>query len=138
MDTKFIPDRDQLRADVSAIFIDEDLNYSMCLEQLKYHLNPKNPGNIPDLTYELVLSRYRAHISLWTKRYGKKAESGFIQKADAMKRKNFLNFLGLKMYTIDFDAQSESPTRDLYLFGDIATEFLTKQRKAFVNSLQMA
>ena len=134
---KFIPSVNQLKQDVTSIYIDVNLDYNQILMRLEYHLDPSYPDNIPDLTYELILQRYRAHIDLWNRRHGERETRGYLKGSEAVERKNFLDFLEMRLYTIDWTAQSGNPIRDRYLFGEIQQTNLTEQRKCFLENLKV-
>lgn len=134
---KFIPSASQLQQDVTAIFIDADMNYDWARERIIWHLDPTEPDNMPDLTYELLLSRYRSHIEHWNRRFKSTEERGYLSKPDAAKRKNFTDFLENRLYKIDWGGMSMTPGRDLYLFGDIAQSKLSQQRKIFIEGLKL-
>lgn len=119
---KFIPAVEQLQKDVTAIFIDEDMDYHETHVRLVYHLNPKEPGNKKDLTYDECIRKYRAHIEIWNKRNKEKENRGYLAKSEALKRKNFLDFLDLRLYLIDWDSYSTNPLRDDYLFGTLLSQ----------------
>ena len=122
--------------DVSAIFIDENLDYDYTHSRLVYHLDETPYDNVKGLTYETIIHKYRTHIELWNQRNQEKEKKGFLGRPEAAKRKNFLEFLEARLYTIDWDSMSSTPLRDLYLFGNIKNDFLSKQRKAFLDSLK--
>lgn len=134
---KFIPSEAQLQQDVTAIFIDADMKYDWARERLIWHLDPSDPENVPDLTYETVLSRYRMHIEHWNRRFKSTEERGFLSKTDAAKRKNFTDFLEARLYKIDWAGMSTTPGRDLYLFGNIPHSKLSQQRKNFLEGLKL-
>ena len=132
---KFIPSVSQLTKDISAIYIDDDLNYHYVLERLRFHL--EHPiGENPDLTYEEIIKRYQSHIDQWNQKHSASEKRGFLGKKQGSKRKNFLEFLEVGLYSIDWESQSNTPERDLYLFGNVKHDFLSEQRKAFVNDLK--
>lgn len=133
---KFIPTMDQLRQDVSAVYIDENLDYDYAMERLRFHLNPMYPDNVKSLTYEQCIAKYKAHIEIWNSRNAAKEGKGFLGKADSSKRKTFIEFMDARLYKIDWDSVSTHPVRDQYLFGDIRMEFLADQVKNFTDELK--
>jgi hypothetical protein len=133
---KFIPGAEQLKDDITAIFIDEDLDYDYTLSRLIYHLDSSQANNKPDLTYEECIRKYKSHIDQWNSRNQATERRGFLGKPQAAKWKNFLEFLETRLYNIDWDSLSSIPDRDLYLFGDIKQDFLSEQRKSFIGSLK--
>ena len=128
---KIFPTIEQFRKDITEIFIDEDLDYFYALELLVYHLNDKIPENDPKLTYETILKKYRLHIDLWNLRNGEKERRGFVNKDQLKKRKNIVEFLESRMYSIDWTKTSTTPQRDNYLLGTLVpqTEVLIQLNK---------
>jgi hypothetical protein len=129
---KIIPSLEQVRSEVSSIFIDDNLDFYYIVDLLKYHLDDQNPDNDPSITYELVLQKYRQHIEAWNIRNGEKERRGFVDKNQLKKRKNFLEFLNGRMYQIDWGNSNASPQRDDYLFGTLLSRTeLLEQLKDF-------
>jgi hypothetical protein len=128
---KIIPTVEQLRKDVSAIYIDENMDYEYLHERMTFHLNPDYPDNPKDLTYDECIGKYKTHIDLWNEKNREREKKGFLGKLEAQKRKTFLEFLDARLYKIDWDSLSSSPIRDKYLFGDFPTDYLKKKLDEF-------
>ena len=135
---KFVPSVDQLTQDVTAIYIDENVNdYDYIRDRIIHHLDETYPENVKGLTYETIISKYRSHIESWNRRNREKEGKGFLSKAESSKRKTIIEFLETRLYIIDWEASSSTPIRDTYLFGDIRQPLLTEQRKRFLSSLKL-
>ncbi len=136
METK-IPTVEQFRKDVTTIFIDENMDYGYVYNRLLYHLDPTYPDNAKNLTYENCIKKYKTHIDQWNDRNKEREKRGFLAKAEAEKRKTFLEFIEARLYNIDWDSFSDTPIRDSYLFGALVTqETLIKQFKDFRKTWQ--
>jgi hypothetical protein len=132
---KTIPTLEQFRRDITAIFIDEEVDYNYVLGRVRYHLDESQPDNDPLLTYETLLQKYRDHINLWNLRNGEKERKGFIDKIQLRKRKNILDFLESRLYSIDWGNTSVTPLRDDYLFGNrLSQKELMEQLNDFKKS----
>ena len=129
---KLIPTVEQLRSDISNIFIDECQDFGFIRDRLNYHLNVESDSQDPELSYDRILEKYRCHIDAWNMRNGEKERRGFVDKTQLRKRKNFLEFLEMKMYQIDWGNANSTPLRDDYLFGTLVTKSnMLNQLKSF-------
>ena len=120
-----VPNYEVYKRDVASIFPDGDLRSGY--DRMINHISLLKADDGSPLTYDYLLSKFKACHAQWKFRYASKEAKGYLSKEAAAERYTFDEFIDKEIYNREFVVNTGSDERSRYIFGNFSFKYLREQ-----------